>query len=209
MTDNKQLAKNLRKPEGVEGIKVGEFMNKGNAHTYARMKKHLRLSPALKVLEIGFGNGITSRDIISQCDYTGLDYSSLMVQEAQKNCGDLKAKFVEGDIHQMPFEDESFDLIFTINTIYFWDNAEKAIAELRRVLKTGGKLLIGMRTKEDMEFLGNITQYNFKIRPLYLVEEMLVEGGFSECTYTVYLDPIVDRPDGRFVQLHSVIFEVH
>jgi len=208
MTDNKQLAKNLRKPEGEEGIKVGEFMNKGNAHTYARMKKHLRLSSSQEVLEIGFGNGITSKEFMKQCHYTGLDYSELMVQEAEKNCAGLGAKFVHGDIHQMPFPDNTFDVIFTINTIYFWDDADKAIAELRRVLKPEGKLFIGMRTKEDMEFLGNITQHNFNIRPLHLVEEMLVEGGFSECNYTVYLDPIVDRPDGRFVQLHSVIFEL-
>ncbi len=210
--DPKEMARNLRKPEGDFGKKVGEFMNKGNANTYAKMKKHLALQKQPVLLEIGFGNGVTSKEIMQQSKYSGLDYSADMVQQAEILCAEeIKnhgAKLFCGDIHQMPFEDHSFDVIFTINTIYFWDKPEVAISELRRVLKENGKLFIGMRTKEDMDALSNITQNGFTIRPLAEVENLLRKGGFTNIQYTVYADPVVQRPDGKVIQLHSVIFEV-
>ncbi len=209
--DPKEMAKNLRKPEGDFGKKVGEFMNKGNANTYAKMKKHLALQGKPTLLEIGLGNGFTSKEIMQQSKYSGLDYSADMLQQAEILCGDeIKngAKLFCGDIHQMPFEDHFFDVVFTINTIYFWDKPEIAVSELRRVLKENGKLFIGMRTKEDMDALSDITQNGFILRPLAEVESLLRKGGFNNIQYTVYSDPIGQRPDGKVIQLHSVIFEV-
>ncbi|MFZ9847419.1 MAG: class I SAM-dependent methyltransferase [Flavobacteriales bacterium] len=212
MTDPKEIAKNLRTPEGAVGKQIGEFMNKGNIHSYNRMKEHLQYSSASNVLEIGFGNGLTSKELMRGCNYVGLDYSADMVAEAKvlcaqeiKECG---AELMEGDIHAMPFANNAFDVIFTINTIYFWDKPELAVSELRRVLKEGGKLYIGMRTKEDMEALSVFTQYGFNIRSLHTVEELLRAGGFSDIKYTVYSDPLNQRADGSMQQLHSVIFEV-
>lgn len=211
MTDPQEIAKNLRKPEGAAGKQIGEFMNKGNVHSYDRMKEHLKYSSNSKVLEIGFGNGVTSKEIMRGCQYVGLDYSADMVNEALVLCAEevknFGAQLKVGDIHAMPFADDSFDVIFTINTIYFWDQPEKAIAELRRVLKKDGKLYIGMRTKEDMELLSVFTQYGFNIRSLQKVEELLRAGGFSTIQYTVYSDPLNQRADGAVHQLHSVVFE--
>ncbi|MCX6180381.1 MAG: class I SAM-dependent methyltransferase [Bacteroidetes bacterium] len=208
--DPKEMAKNLRKPEGDFGKKVGEFMNKGNASTYERMKKHLALKGAPDLLEIGFGNGVTSKEIMQNSNYSGLDYSQDMVNTAANLCASEiqnGAKLFCGDIHQMPFADKSFDIVLTINTIYFWDQPVKAVAELRRVTKENGRLLIGMRTKEDMDALSNITSNGFNIRPLAEVEYLLRNGGFKNIQYTVYADPLGQRPDGKVVQLHSVIFE--
>jgi ubiquinone/menaquinone biosynthesis C-methylase UbiE len=211
MTDPKEIAKNLRKPEGATGKQIGEFMNKGNIHSYHRMKEHLKYSTTSKVLEIGFGNGLTSKEIMSACKYVGLDYSADMVAEAKilcaKEVNECGSELLLGDVHSMPFASESFDVIFTINTIYFWDKPEQAVSELRRVLKKGGKLLIGMRTTEDMELLSVFTQYGFNIRSLATVEELLRAGGFSEIKYTVYSDPLNQRADGSIQQLHSVVFE--
>ncbi|MFM7022259.1 MAG: class I SAM-dependent methyltransferase [Flavobacteriales bacterium] len=208
--DPKELAKNLRKPEGDFGKKIGEFMNKGNAFSYEKMKKHLALQGKPNLLEIGFGNGFTSKEIMQQSNYSGLDYSADMVQQAEIHCADeIKkgAKLFCGDIHQMPFADEVFDVVFTINTTYFWDKPEQALSELRRVIKPGGRLLIGMRTKEDMDTLSEITQNGFIIRPLPVVEDLLRKGGFKNVQYTVYSDPVAERPDGKVIQLHSVVFE--
>jgi SAM-dependent methyltransferase len=214
MSEQKQnpvdIAKQLRKPEGAQGLKIGEFMNKGNAPMYAGVRKHLPELAGQRLLEIGFGNGVTSKEIMQQTHYTGLDYSADMVATAVSLCAaevqQNGARFVHGDIHQMPFEAGSFDIVFTINTIYFWDDAPAAAAELKRVLKSGGQLFIGMRTKEDMDLLSAITQHGFILRPLLEVEELLRGAGFTNLSYTVYPDP--PRPDaqGRLVQLHTVVF---
>jgi len=210
MTDFKELAKNLRKPEGEMGFKVAQNMNVGNANTYMKMKQHLLLDASTKVPEIGFGNGITSKSIIEQCDYVGMDYSSDMVTLAKDLCKEevqKGAKFIQGDIHQMPFDDHAFDVIFTINTIYFWDKPEQAVAELRRVLKPEGKLLIGMRTPEDMQLLHNVTQHNFNIRSFVIIEELLRNGGFPQMHYTVYPDAPAVKANGEVLRVHSAIVE--
>jgi ubiquinone/menaquinone biosynthesis C-methylase UbiE len=210
MTDYQEIAKHLRKPEGERGFKIAQNMNVGNTNTYAKMKKHLQLSANTKVLEIGFGNGVTSKEIIASCNYVGVDYSADMVSLAQQLCADeMKngAKFMQGDVHQLPFDDHSFDIIFTINTIYFWDVPEKAIAELRRVLKPNGKLYVGMRTKEDMHLLNNITQHNFNIRSFVEIEELIRDGGFNEVMYTVYSDAPAIKANGEVLRVHSVILQ--
>ncbi len=209
-SDPKELAKNLRKPEGEQGIKIGEFMNKGNANSYHKMIRHLNLKISDHVLEIGFGNGVTSKEIMTQCQYSGLDYSSDMVKEATVKCADEIKKGAQlflGDIHKMPFADNSFDKVFTINTVYFWDKPEQVLSELRRVIKEGGELFIGMRTKEDMEQLHSVTQHNFILRSMLELEELLRKGGFSDVHYTVYSDPLAKKVTGEELRFHSVIVQ--
>ena len=56
-----------------------------------------------------------------------------------------------GDFDDVHFEDNGFDKIFSVNTIYFWNNPSATIAKIRRILKPGGRILIGFHNKNDME----------------------------------------------------------
>src|SRR5690606_5227869 len=123
----KEIAKQLRKPKGEIGHQVAVKMNESNAEMNRRAIEELNLTTNNHLLEIGMGNGLFVKEIYSKQEdiqYTGLDYSEQMVEEAIKinqqliNLG--KVKFNLGTADQIPFHDNSFDKVLTVNTIYFW-----------------------------------------------------------------------------------------
>ena len=150
-----EIAKHLRKPEGETGIKVGNTMNAGNALMYDLIFKIVPFQKGGSFLELGFGNGKHIPEVVNKSPllmYTGLDYSATMVQEASFVILEEKisrqARVAEGDIEKMPFPDQSFDYVFTANTIYFWSRPEECIKEIARVLKPGGLCYILYRPKD-------------------------------------------------------------
>jgi len=80
--------------------------------------------------------------------FTGLDLSSSMLNEAQKNYP--QAEFKQGDIEQLPFEDEAFDLTWSSSAIQ-WCDADKAISELVRVTQAGGQILLSTFTAGTLQ----------------------------------------------------------
>ena len=152
-----QLAAQLRQPNGEEGIKTGEWMNRGNVHINLDTLEIVNAAAGDTVLEIGMGNGFFVNKILQQhnsIQYTGADFSAVMVAGAERiNAAWIKngqAKFVLTNGITLPFANESFNKIFTINTIYFWDDSIKILDEIKRVLQPKGKLIITLRTKRQM-----------------------------------------------------------
>src|SRR5688500_4778285 len=134
----KPVASQLRQPQGEEGIQVGEKMNEGNAFLNLAAIKQLKLQPNVSVLEIGMGNGFLVKDILSgnpSAKYIGCDFSELMVEQARKlnktfiNNG--KAQFVLAEADNLPFAPESFDKVFTVNTLYFWNDPAAILTQIR------------------------------------------------------------------------------
>jgi ubiquinone/menaquinone biosynthesis C-methylase UbiE len=109
--------------------------------------KHLNVQPANEsLLEIGMGNGFFVRNILEIDDtvsYTGLDFSVDMISESTRLNEEFiengRAQFQLGEASNIPFPDNSFDKIFTINTIYFWEDPEKVLSEFKRVIETNRK----------------------------------------------------------------------
>jgi SAM-dependent methyltransferase len=85
-----------------------------------------------KVLEIGSGAGLL-QDLVA--DYTGLDVSPSLGQRYHK-------KFVVGSATELPFADNSFDAIWTVWVMEHIPEPERALSEIRRVLKPGGILFM-------------------------------------------------------------------
>lgn len=166
--DLQKLASQLRKPEGPEGRQVGEMMNKGNLLLNTWVIEALQPQEGDNILEIGMGNGYFVKDILKlhpSISYSGIDYSPLMCEEAlllnQELVENKRAFFYTGDASSLPFADNSFSAIMTVNTIYFWEDAEKQMSEIRRVLQPGGRLVIGIRNKRSMEQMP-FTEYGFR-----------------------------------------------
>lgn len=165
----KMLAKQLRKPSGVAGHKVGEMMNKANGFLYDFTSDTMQLTDNEAILEIGFGNGKFFDKLFSKATnlkVTGIDFSETMFTEAKKKntayINDGKLQFQLGSSDNMPFADNSFDKVFCINVIYFWDEPQKHLQEISRVLKPGGKFYAVIRTKESMERMP-FTKYGFTV----------------------------------------------
>jgi len=165
----KETAKQLRKPQGEGAVEIGKFMNEGNYPMNMHTLAVLDAMPQDSILELGMGNGYFVEKIVgnsSGISYAGYDYSPIMVQEASRiNDRFIKqgnVSFIEGDIHQLPFQDSSFTKVFTINTFYFWEDAEKVLSEIKRVMKLEGEFVLSLRPKKLISTYP-ITKYGFHV----------------------------------------------
>lgn len=163
------MAKQLSKPQGILASLTGRKMNKSNHTLYRLTIDVMKPVDKEKILEIGFGNGKFFPELYSRAkdlQITGIDLSHEMVTQAVKNnaalfeSGSMKVKV--GSSENLPFEDNSFDKIFCINVIYFWEIPEVHLKEIYRVLKPGGKFYTGFRPAETMLQLP-FTKYGFAL----------------------------------------------
>jgi len=180
-TELQELARQLRCPEGDDGVKVGEMMNFTNSNIILKTIESLNPGNGDTILEIGPGNGSHVKDIIkagSAVIYHGIDISPTMINEAQKlNAGLKHVSFHLSDGTSIPFENNTFDRIFTTNTIYFWKSPKAYIKEIARVLKPGGVLSIGFIPKSTMEKIP-FAKFGFTIYDAQMVTELLEYAGF-------------------------------
>ncbi len=179
------IARQLRQPSGEYAIPVGEKMNEGNLHINLNTIAALNLETNDNLLEIGMGNGFFVKNILStnhSIKYTGCDFSEIMVDEAIKQNENFilngQAQFYNRDANDLSFEKETFNKVFTINTIYFWDNPQIVLAEIWRVLKPKGKIIISLRPKFIME-LYPFVKYGFKTFSKDDLAELISKNNFK------------------------------
>lgn len=208
MIDLKELARQLRLPEGENAAYVTDFMATGNSSLYDCAFTHLHLFPEAKVLEIGPANGFFVGRLFKNNEdiqYTGMDLSRDMIKAAEQLNASLvesgKAKFVSGDVVDLPFEDNSFDRIFTVNTLYFWSDPQRGMAELRRVLRPGGTLIIAIRSKETMMNMP-FTEFGFQLYTKQNLDDLYKESGFGKYHLHSYEEDVT-LPSGAIVHMES------
>ncbi|MEP6693446.1 MAG: class I SAM-dependent methyltransferase [Chloroflexota bacterium] len=87
----------------------------------------------------------------SQGFVAGIDHSAAMVRVASKRNADaiksLRMELGQGDAGSIPYPDDSFDIVFSVHSIYFWKDAIQCLKGFRRVLKPGGLLAITIQPK--------------------------------------------------------------
>lgn len=145
-----EWAKQLGNPEGEIGLAVIERIYESNSKSSIGEVAKLALKPGSRVLEVGFGNGRMTPHVVGQAEnilYAGLDYSPTMVAEAERFNAALVAEgyvsFHLGSAEHMPFPDSSFDCVFSVGVAHFWSAPNLALSEVRRVLRRGGRSLMG------------------------------------------------------------------
>ena len=181
----KEIAAQLRQPHGEMAHEVSGRMNKGNHHMNQFAIQTLKPQPGDAILEIGMGNGFFVKDILlsdESITYVGCDFSEAMVTEATELNNAYvqsgQARFQLASADSLPFATESFDKVFTVNTIYFWDNPTGVLDEMKRVLKPDGQLLIALRSKSVMESYP-FTQYGFIMYDTDDLNTLLSENGLK------------------------------
>ncbi|OIQ20132.1 MAG: hypothetical protein BM557_05525 [Flavobacterium sp. MedPE-SWcel] len=178
----KELAQHLRCPDGDTGIEVANMMNQVNNNIITRTIESLNISNENSILEIGPGNGNHIIDVItlgSNLMYHGIDISETMILEAKKNniqFQNVSFQLTNGE--NIPFKNDSFDKIFTVNTIYFWENDLAYATEIARVMKEKAVLSIGFIPKSAMEQIP-FTKYNFNKKDIQSVINLLEKVGLK------------------------------
>ena len=165
-------------PRGIVGKCCCLIMNTINKAMYQNVISNISLNEQSKVLDIGYGNGYLVEKLYKcyQASIYGIDLSEDMKKSAetrnQVGVAIGKIHLSVGDCCQLGYEDDFFDAVTSINTIYFWEDTIKGLEEVFRTLKSGGIFYNVVYTKEWLQKL-SYTQKGFK----FLEQEDFIKLG--------------------------------
>lgn len=124
---------------------------------------HYEIAPHAKILELGCGTGsMWKRNLHLLCDGVQLtltDFSAGMLEAAKANLSDPAISFRQVDIQDIPYPPDSFDVVIANMMLYHVPDLQKALAEVRRVLKPGGYFYCATYGIHGiMEYITNLLQ---------------------------------------------------
>ena len=179
------LGRQLSKPKGFWGVVIGRLMNVFNKQMYNSAHELLELESNDNLLEIGFGNGQFIKDMCRRIEpghYSGIDISNTMIKYAKQKNKSLirsgKVSLIKSNANNLPFDNNTFNKVLTINTIYFWDNPKGVMKEVKRVLQPGGKFVVSFNPKETMEGSEYVKE-KFNLYDKNQVENLFKSSGFT------------------------------
>lgn len=161
------ISSQFKNPRGLGGKIISLIQNIVNNHMYKRTVSLVDLSSDDKLLDVGYGNGFLLKQIYKKCspDMYGIDISddarTMATKRNQKADSEGKLHLQVGDCCALPFEDDMFSAVTTINTVYFWSDTVKGLSEIRRCLKDGGSFFNVFFTKEYLNTI-KYTEIGYK-----------------------------------------------
>lgn len=180
------IARQGGRPSGLLGQIVVRVMAKETAAENDLVLELLQLTPADSVLEIGCGHGDTlakAARVARGGVLAGIDFSKLTQHHAIRRHRTLVAEgrleFHLGSSDKLPFADASFDKAYAVHTIYFWIEPLDHLREAARVLRPGGRFVLGFRPAEDPGFQKTCPTEVYRIRSQAEVVEVVRTAGFN------------------------------
>ena len=140
------------------------FMRK-DAAAYEQMYELLR--PVVRhktVLELATGTGVIAKNIVNSAAHIeATDASPEMIAEAKRDNRSAKLHFSVQDMFHLPYAGQSFDVVIVSNALYIVPEPEKALRELRRVLKDDGVLIAPTFTHAGNSLYGRVKAFFMKL----------------------------------------------
>lgn len=153
--------------------------------TYGRAKVEDIIERALaglpkgaKILDAGCGTGFNVSQLSAKgFTVTGIEPAEDMRRRAK--AANPKATIIDGDIENLPFEDNSFDALLSIEVIRYFPDPSRALAECLRVLKPGGVAVISVAPLLSLNgyALINVVTSRFKVPGLNHVRQSFMTAG--------------------------------
>ena len=119
---------------------------------------HIHPSPQ-SLLDIGCGNGFFTQVLAHSLPHTAITAVDLTLPRNPAGLNGIR--FVEGGVENLPFDSNLFDVVTASMSMHHWNNKEQGITEIYRVLKEGGRMVIGDPLLQDWlsnPFLGRLVQ---------------------------------------------------
>lgn len=205
LTALRNAGKNIEQLTVDDLAPIDEFHTRGREATANLASLLSDLQPNLQVLDVGAGIGGPSRYLASRfgCRVTGLDlvgeYCHVADSLAKRVKLDNLLTYRQGNATQMPFEDATFDVVWTQHTSMNIADKKRLYSEMHRVLKLGGKLAIydvfkGSSSDTSIHFPVPWAP-DSSISHLILREEarkLLKELGFKEVAWEDKTESVID-----------------
>lgn len=148
-TDRVTAEGNPRRPEGEAGRAMLARMNESHARLVDWGLSHIDLHAGDTVLDIGCGGGNTlarMAERVTEGHLVGIDYAETSVEASRAFNAPLieagRMEILHGSVEHLPFADEHFDAVVTVESFYFWPNPKECLKEVARVVKKGGMFLL-------------------------------------------------------------------
>lgn len=130
-------------------------MEKRHWHTAKHALSRMPVEKGDTVLDLGTGSGYALRALRETQEIgksVGLDGSGEMVQNARRYTDDSLLSFLLGDFHQLPFDDDSIDHIWSMEAFYYSQEPIRVLEEIKRVLQGGGTFFCAVNYFEESEY---------------------------------------------------------
>lgn len=174
ITEN--IMKQARMPTGRFGAFWTRLMNIAHGDVTRWGLGHISINKNDIILDVGCGGGRTVNTlagIATEGKVYGIDYSQVSVAVSTSKNKRLiekgQVKILHASVESLPFPDDMFDLAIAVESCYFWPDLINNLKEIRRVLKTGGSVIIVNAMYRDERFekrnskwatLGNFTYHS-------------------------------------------------
>jgi ubiquinone/menaquinone biosynthesis C-methylase UbiE len=181
----KYVGRNFGNPNGFGGKIAAKIMNIINQKQYKAVLKNIHLKPDNVILDIGFGNGYLIKKLFEQnvpVKIYGIEISNDMINKVtvknKWNIENGKLKLVLENVNKTSFEENMFDKIYTVNTIYFWNELDKSFSEIKRILKPDGIFINVVYTKEYLDKI-IYTKYGFNKYGIEEIKKITKDNGMK------------------------------
>ena len=173
------------------------FVNVINGKTHKALRRIVAdlIEPDDIVLECACGTGLLSKVIAGKCkQLIATDFAPKMLKRAEKNCEAYRnVVFRQANILSLSFQDGSFDKVVAGNVIHLLDEPLKALNELDRVCRPGGKLIIPTYMNKDRKgktsgFASAVGKAGADFKRQFTVEsyrQFFLEAGYGDVQITL------------------------
>ena len=196
--EDRELIKNARKPVGELGHQILDRMNKSHESMAQWGVSHFEIKEDDKILDIGCGGGKNIQRFAEQISdkgrVVGIDYSEVSVEKSielnRKSIEKGNVNVLQASVSDMPFYDETFDIVTGFETIYFWPDFISDLREVNRVLKPNGLVFFcneAVYREGEMEKYDDLVELlDMKIYSEDVLRQSLEKTGFKD--FQAYVD---------------------
>ncbi len=180
------VAGQLSRPSGPLGRIVGRALNRGNRVVIQTAVNAGHVVPGSVAADVGFGGGVGLAMLLSRTAPNGvvhgIEVSPTMLGQARRR---FTREVAAGRLHLhdatmtgLPLPDTCVDAVISTNTLYFVEDLRAALAELARVTRPGGRIVLGVGDPEAMADM-SFTRHGFRLRPVQEIVDQLSAVGIS------------------------------
>jgi len=186
-----RIARQSGHPSGWFGEIVARVMAFDTLPANRIAERELGLRAGEAVIEVGCGSGWTLRRLAASGAgfLAGVDGSEVMVRLARRR---LRRRIAEGNAEvslatsdALPYPAASFDAALAVHVVYFWANPLADLREIHRVLRPGGRVLLGYRPRDEQAEAA-LPASVYTLRTIGETVELLQKAGFETTSSTTH-----------------------